>query len=313
MTANINSMAYAGKRPWHGLGTKVESGMTSTDAIIKAGLDWRVEKLPIQFVSQGQVGEIPKRFATVRMDTMTPLGIVGPVYRVLQNKEAFSLSDAIVGIKEAFYHTVGSLGAGQKVWLLMKLPGSFWVTPEDEVNQFLLFVNSHDGSTAVTVAVTPIRVVCQNTLNVAIKKATAKFSIRHTISMGEKISEVREVLGLVNQHSMMFQEASRALATVSMTGKGFEGYVKSLGILPKKDDESTRAKNVMAELSRLFEVGRGADLKGSRGTAWGGFNAIVEWVDYYRGSDKSRTDSLLFGSGMNIKQTAIDTALGLVR
>ena len=168
MTNGKTAMAYTGDKPWHGLGTSVANAMTSAEAIGLAGLDWGVVKQPVYFANDiSKYKRIENKFATVRVDTMDPLGIVGNVYRPLQNKEAFSFFDAIVGDKLAMYHTAGALGKGERIWLLAKLPGECWITPKDNIEKFLLLTNSHDGYSSVEFMVTPIRVVCQNTLNMA--------------------------------------------------------------------------------------------------------------------------------------------------
>ena len=169
MPANIDKMMWVGEKPWHGEGTKLENVATSAEAIEAAGLDWKVEKRGLYFAqTDGTTQLIPGKYATVRTDNQVALGIVGKVYTPLQNKEAFSFFDSIVGVKEAMYHTAGSLGKGERVWILAKLPGYIKVTEDDVVEKYLLLANSHDGSSAVEMLFTPVRVVCQNTLNLAI-------------------------------------------------------------------------------------------------------------------------------------------------
>lgn len=320
MAHNLNfkngkaSMFYAGETPWHGLGTKVESALTAEQAIVAAGLDYTVEKRPM-FLESGI--KIVGHYATVRTDTNDQLGVVGNRYEVLQNKSAFSLFDGIVSVKEAIYETAGALGKGEKIWLLAKLPGYIKTIGEDVTEKFVLLSNSHDGSSAVEIMFTPIRVVCQNTLNVALRNFSHRASLRHTINIGSKVEEVRETLGIISQQYTFFEEASQKLATVELTKDAFKDYLKNSGVVPKKedDDQSTRAENIMEEVSRLFEVGKGADLPGAKGTAWGAFNAVVEYVDHYRGSKslENRAKSLLFGSGAQLKQRAWDQALVLAK
>lgn len=314
---NINSMMYFGAEPWHKLGKKVDHLQTSAEAIKAAGLDYTVEKQPVYVnrVDQGAFEAIPGSFATVRTDTKDVLGVVGSKYTVLQNKDAFSFFDAVVGVKEAMYETAGALGLGEKIWLLAKLPGYIRTMGDDITDKYLLLSNTHDGSGSVQVMFTPIRVVCQNTLNVATSAGINKQKIRHTFSLGTKVEEVRKNLGIINQQFTIFEEATKRLAMVQVTNEAIASFVKDAGLIPSEKDHSTRAQNIIDEVSRLFETGKGADLPGAKGTAWGLFNAVVEYVDYKRGGDnqEKRAESLLFGSGAIVKQKAFDAALILAK
>lgn len=316
MTANINSMFYTGEKPWHNLGTKLDNAATSQEAIDAAKLGWNVKKHPIHTTVQGEFITVPDKFAVVREDTKAVLGVVGDVYKPLQNRDAFKFFDAIVGEKAAMYHTAGALGIGERVWILAKLPGYIRTTGEDITEKFLLLSNSHDGTGAVTVMFTPIRVVCQNTLNIALSENANKAKLRHTMTLGYRIEEVRKTLGILNNRFTMFEDLSRKMAA---TPVNFREYVKTAGILPKEDDKdmSSRASNIMDELSRLFEYGKGNNLPGVKGSVWAGFNAVTEYVDHRRSTkgdeSENRAKSLLFGSGANMKQSAWNTAIELVK
>lgn len=308
MSHNINSMMYYGATPWHKLGNKVEEAQTSEQAINAAGLNWGVNKVQLQRVD----GPAVDSFATVRTDTNKTLGVVGNVYKPLQNKQAFSFFDAVVGEKAAMYHTAGALGNGECVWMLAKLPGYIRTVGDDVSEKYLLLTNRHDGKGAVEVMFTPIRVVCQNTLNVAMGSTEKKFKARHTGMLGSKIRDVREYLGIIDTKTQLFEEATRKLATVQLTREAWTNYIKNTGLIAD-DPKSSRAYNIMEDVSRLFEHGKGQDMPGAKGTAWGAFNAVVEYVDYQRATrgDK-RSESILFGSGANIKQKAWDNALALI-
>lgn len=320
---NINSMMYTGAVPWHGLGKKLDHVATAAEAIQAAGLDWKVSKVPM-FLKDGR--QVPSRWANLREDSQDILGTVGDVYTVLQNREAFSFFDAIVGLKEAIYHTAGALGLGEKVWILAKLPGQVKVTSEDVTDKFLLLTNTHDGSGAVSVMFTPIRVVCQNTLNIAMAAGSRKQKVRHTASMGLQVRNIQEGLGIVNQQFQAFEEAARALTGVQVNGEKWKAYLKDLGIIPAEATSgtigqsrmSTRAQNIIEEVTSFFEHGKGQQLPGVRGTAWAAFNAIGEYVDYARTARggasplQARASSLLFGSGQALKQKAWDGAVALI-
>lgn len=322
MSANVQSMFYTGGKPWHKLGKELPNAATSAEAIEAAGLNWTVSKHPLITTVKGEFIKVPNKFAIVRDDNHVVLGTVGPVYTPLQNKPAFSFFDAVVGEKAAMYHTAGALGDGERVWILAKLPGYIQTTKDDVTEKFLLLTNSHDGTGAVQIFFTPIRVVCQNTLNIAVASAENKTKLRHTMTLGSRVEDVRRQLGILNNRFTMFEELSKRMAGTPMTYAGFKDYVKGTGVLPKdanldKTLGSTRAANIMDEVSRLFERGRGNDLPGVKGTVWAGFNAVTEYVDYFRSTrgdeGENRAKSLLFGSGAILKQSAWDKAVSLVK
>lgn len=324
MSANVESMAYTGATPWHQLGKKVDHAMTSAEAITAAGMDWKVEKKEIYF--RGMIKDgintyqiVPDQFTTVRAGINEPLGVVGSKYTVLQNKDAFKFFDRIVGEKLAMFHTAGTLGVGERIWMLAKLPGEFWVTPKDNVEKYLLLTNSHDGTSSVQIMVTPIRVVCQNTLNMALSSGT-KTRVRHTLNMGSGIKEIRTQLGVADQFFRTFEEMSRQLVSKQANGKVVEQLFKDLGLSKEKAEESTRTENIRFDILKLFEKGKGNEMQGVKGTAWALLNGVVEYVDYERsarGSQnekaESRAKSLLFGSGADMKQKALDSLLAIAK
>ena len=319
MSANINSMMYYGAKPWHHLGREVQAAQTSADAIKAAGMDWKVFKRPLVTNMPGEaIIPVPDNYAVVREDTKAVLGVVGKVYTPLQNQDAFKFFDAVVGEKAAMYHTAGALGAGERTWMLAKLPGTIRTTADDITEKFLLLSNSHDGTSSVTMMFTPIRVVCQNTLNIALSEggASTRAKIKHSMALGMNVNRVREQLGIMSGLFDTFEEISKVLVSKKMDQAMWDNLLKSSGVVNMEEGErmSTRAINIMEDVSRLFDKGLGTDLPGVRHTAWGAFNAISEYVDYARTTrGDERTASLLFGSGAKIKQAAWDNVLQLAR
>ena len=166
MAANVESMFYVRETPWHGLGTRVMEAPASKDALRLAGLDWKVLQEPVYTQSE----ELIKGYkANVRDSDRKVLGVVTARYKVIQNEEAFSFTDALLG-EGVRYETAGSLQGGRKVWLLARLPHEYIISGE-QISPYLVFSNTHDGSGAIKVALTPIRVVCNNTLNLALNTA----------------------------------------------------------------------------------------------------------------------------------------------
>lgn len=316
MAHNIDSMMYAGEKPWHGLGTRLENAATAAEAITAAGLDWRVSKEPLYLLGGKPV---PGAFATVRENNKAPLGVVGRIYRPLQNKEAFSFFDAVVDAKEAIYHTAGALGNGSRVWILAKLPGCVRVVGEDVAEKFLLLTNTHDGSAPVEIMFTPIRVVCQNTLNIGMMHGERKQKLRHTSGLGLRVRDVREGLGIMQRQFAAFEEAAQALTKVQLDGQAWRGYCRAAGLIAADESAklTARARAVLDEATRLFESGKGNNLPGVRGTAWAAFNAVTEYVDHVRmprdrqNELEARAKSLLFGGGAELKRQAWEAALAL--
>ena len=177
-TNGKTAMMYVGEVPWHRLGTKLDQPATAREAITAAGLDYRVELKPLK-TDDGN--DVPTRKATVRTDTNQVLGVVGNGYVPVQNFQAFGFLDAVVADGGLRYHTAGALGRGEKIWMLAKLPGQIQVkNSADIVDKFLLLSNAHDGSAALRVYFTPIRVVCQNTLSLAERRSQGQgVSILH--------------------------------------------------------------------------------------------------------------------------------------
>ena len=178
MSANIETMFYVREKPWHGLGTEVSEAPASLDALVYAGLDWRVEQ---EKVCTEDGVPIPGYKVNVRSTDHAPLGIVSDRYKVVQNEDAFQFTDDLLG-EGVTYETAGALQGGRKVWLLARMPQRY-VIAGDEITPYMVFMNSHDGSSGVKVAMTPIRVVCQNTLNLALdsaKRIWAAIPARHS-------------------------------------------------------------------------------------------------------------------------------------
>lgn len=316
MPANVESMMYTGEVPWHGLGTPLDHPATAEEAIRAAKLDWRVDLVPAEAV--GKV--IPRTRAVVRDDRREPIAVVGERYEPVQNAEAFTFFDEIVGAGKAIYQTAGSLDHGRRIWLLAKVPGDVWVTKSDQVGKHLLLTNSHDGGSPLRVLFTPIRVVCQNTLMAALEGAGRNgVSIRHVGDVLEKAKEAQKILGISIKFFDDFEDQARAFARRSVTTEALDLYFKSL-VPDPTDGDPSRAVTTRESLLRLFEAGKGNALPGVKGTVWAAVNAVTEYVDYERPTRRSngssqeekRFESAVFGSGATLKEQAWSRALTLV-
>lgn len=195
MPANVETMFYVRETPWHGLGTKVASALTSRDALVASGLDWRVIQKPIMTSDNDPISGYK---ANIRESDNSILGVVTDRYKVVQNEEAFAFTDNLLG-EGVRYETAGSLQNGKKIWLLAKLPDKY-IIEGDQIEPYLVFSSSHDGSGAIKVAMTPVRVVCQNTLNIALSSAKRVWSTVHVGDLACKMDEAHNTLLLAEKY-----------------------------------------------------------------------------------------------------------------
>lgn len=273
MAANVESMMYVREKPWHGLGTRVEEAPNSADALRIAGLNWTVEAKPLQ-VCGGRKVENYK--ANVRSTDGAVLGVVSDRYRICQNVDAFDFTDNLIG-GDVRYETAGSLQGGKKIWLLAKLPDTSLLG--DAVEPYLCFTNSHDGSGAIRVCMTPVRVVCQNTLNIALSGAKRSWAARHTGNIEAKLDEARDCLALADKYMTELNTAADKLANVTVTDEQIKNILNEL--FPLKEDASDREKNNVKTLKDEYMVCYWMpDIAKFRGTAWGAVNAMADMVDH---------------------------------
>ena len=238
MPAEVETMFYVRKAPWHGLGTRVEGALTSSEALIAAGLNWKVVQRKI-FTQDGF--PVEGYFANVRDSDQKVLGVVTNRYQIVQNKEAFAFTDELLG-KGVKYETAGSLKDGRKTWILARLSKTYRLA-EDKVVPYLVFSNSHDGSGAIKVAMTPIRVVCNNTLNLALQRADRIWSANHTGNMESKLEDARMTLFMAENYMNELSKETDLLNKRKVSDAEVEEYIKLL--LPIATDASeTTERNV---------------------------------------------------------------------
>lgn len=304
------ALMYSGNVPWHGLGTRLAQPATAAEAIAAAGLNFCTELKPLQ-TADGL--PVPQRQAVIRSDSGGLLGVVGRSYVPVQNQQAFEFLDAIVADGGLRYHTAGALGHGERVWMLAKLPDHIRVNRTDDIaEKFLLLSNSHDGTSALRVHFTPVRVVCSNTLAIAAQSGRGQgVSIIHRGDLRAKVRQAREVLGLAHRFYETIEPQINRLASHSPQVQQLAAYFQQ--VYPDSPNgPSARTTNVRQELLRLFEQGRGHDLPGIRHTTWAAFNAVTEFVDHHRATRgrspqeraSHRLESAWFGSGAKLKERA---------
>ena len=237
MAANVESMFSVREKPWHGLGTIVAEAPSSADALKLAGLDWNVVQEPI-YTEFNEPVEGYK--VNIRDLDRNVLGVVSDRYKVVQNTDAFSFTDELLG-KGVRYETAGSLQEGKKVWLLARLPREYIIAGE-RISPYLVFSNTHDGSGSVKVAVTPIRVVCNNTLNLALNMAKRSFSMIHTGNIQDKIQEAKDTLFMAEEYMDCLGIEFEQLRRQKVTDAQVKEYIELL--LPmEKDPTPVQKKN----------------------------------------------------------------------
>ena len=274
MAANVETMFSVREKPWHGLGTVVADAPTSQEALRIAGLDWTVR----QRVLYTNVGKVNGHKANIRDTDGQCLGVVTDRYKVVQNTEAFAFTDSLLG-EGVRYETAGSLQNGRKVWLLAKLPSEFMVAGE-RISSYLVFSNTHDGSGAVRVAITPIRVFCNNTLNLALQTAPRSFSMVHTGNIKGKIGEARQTLFRADQYMEKLGTEFERLRRQEITERQARDYMETL--LPIEKDASPVTVRNIKKLrkdmeARYFDA---PDLKELGNNAYRFINAVSDFATH---------------------------------
>jgi phage/plasmid-like protein (TIGR03299 family) len=319
------SAMFAYEPAWHGFGTVVREAQTSADALRIAGLDWEVRLTDLAaMMPDGTHQPILTHRATMRADTGRALGAVGMRYQPLQNREAFAWMDEVVGGDEplALWHTCGSLNEGRRVWMLAKMPGHVEVTDRDVLEKYVLITNSHDGTGAVRLFPTSVRVVCANTLRLAVGMADRAVNsdglplglkLFHTVGgLSRRVEKARECLGVISNAHEGFGRAARLMMSKSLSSQQVSDY---FGTLVTDRSERSRGKVLVSLWDRFSlptnEGGHGANV-------WTAYNAASEWADHElrvtgRGDVRAerKFKSVLFGTAHSFKERAWANAVEL--
>ena len=323
MPANVGEMFYTGETPWHGLGVSLAKPVSLEEAFKVGGLRWEVGEVDLM-TADHPPSPVLKRKAIVRLDR--PMGHAGRVLGVahrgfapIQNHDAGLLFDAIFGQGRSIYHTGGYLGDGEVVWLLAKINKTLKIGADDIVEPYALMANSHDGSMAFNIRLTTIRVVCQNTLAVAMQeKLGREFRRAHQGSLFEHADAAQEFFAATLKELDLIGETFVSLSQRRCADNTFNEILASLLPEPKKPRNSasnpgllhaweSRVADVRAvrrKISELRESGKGAALPVSRGTFWGALNAVLEYVDHHHQTANGPVSYALLGDGMELKVRA---------
>ena len=291
--------------PWHKLGTVVQEAPDSATALKLARLDWRVCQTPCLYEIDGEQRTLPSRVINYRNDTGEALGCVSAGYRIVQNEEAFAFTDHLIG-EGVRYETAGSLKGGRSVWMLAQLP------PEkilgDEIAPYLLFANGHDGLTAVQVCMTPIRVVCNNTLNLSLNKAMRKWAFNHSGDIATKINEAKQTLQLAGKYMTALDAEADRLATENISQTEIRDFIERL--FPIRENGGKIAiDNAKKRIERFHSCYEADDVANFRGTKWGLILAMSDYTSHVplrdnRHRERHLAKTVLTGAGLLDKAVA---------
>lgn len=275
MAANVETMFYTREKPWHGLGTMVAEAPNSKDALRLAGLNWKVLQEPVYTENEELIQGYK---ANVRDTDRKMLGVVTDRYKVIQNEEAFAFTDTLLG-EGVRYETAGSLQEGRRVWMLARLPREFIIGGE-RISPYMVFSNTHDGSGAVKTALTPIRVVCNNTLNLALRTAKRSWSMIHTGDISGKIEEAKNTLLLADEYMTALGQEFENLRKIKLSEKQVLDYIKIL--LPMEENYSLLQKRGVEKLRtdmkmRYFDA---PDLKDVGNNGYRFVNAVSDFATH---------------------------------
>lgn len=331
MTANVETMAYAGETPWHGLGVKIADTLTPAQILKAAGLDWKVARIPLAAVSDDGQQPVTSHFALQRSSDKSILGICGREWVPTQNEQAFKFFKEFTDAGHMTMDTAGSLRGGQLTWGLAKVKAGFTLAGGDEVNGYLLMSNPHVWGKRIRNKFTSIRVVCNNTLDMALagKVQDGEFAMTHVREFNDEMQQkAKETMGLAKEMVQELKEKATLLSKKRYTQEGMVTWLKETlqpgdkDVLPlykqrvkelKEDQEVNIAELFNRRANQVLEAVEtqpGADLKSSKGTYWGLLNALTFVVDHKLGrSQDARLDSAWFGPNSNLKRRGMELAV----
>ena len=297
---------------WHRLGTVKEGVLTAHDCLTHGGLDFEVATQPAYFDFNGERVAMEGKFATYRTDNGVYLGCVGNKYKVVQNRDAFKFFDAITGGEEAIYETAGALGKGERIFISAKMPNYIKIDGTNDVTEFyVLFTSSHDGNSSIKAMVTPVRVVCANTLRMALDNTVSSVNIRHTASAEQNLAQAHKILGITNLYAQEMDEMMNHMNTIKVSDAQAMEVIAQLFPVAEGKELSTKTLNLRDSMFEAYQTGTGQ--AGILGTGYG----LIQGVTYYTSHEKDYKDdsmkltSLLEGQATKFVTQAKDLILSL--
>ncbi|AQU82459.1 MULTISPECIES: DUF932 domain-containing protein [unclassified Halomonas] len=317
----VEQMAYVGDTPWHGLGQQLSRHQPLEIWQQQAGMNWHIEEAPVRFIAEGashlgSIHSFPEQKVLYRSDTKAPLSVVSQRYKVVQPEEILEFYRDLTEYAGYELETAGVLKGGRKFWALARSGLSTSLKGQDEVNDYLLLATSCDGTLATMATPTTVRVVCNNTLQIAVDGTSQAVKVPHRSEFDPRA--VKRQLGISVSQWNDFMYRMKALAERKVDHGEAQQYFQSvLCGIDKAIDDPSKLPNYRAlnKVQKLYHgEGRGSHLDTAKDTAWGLLNAITEYVDHDKRarSNDTRLDSAWFGQGAQLKQEALQTALALV-
>lgn len=312
----VEHMAYVGQTPWHGLGNQLTANRPIEEWVIQAGLNWQIEETPVRYLigDRGHLGEI-KAFAEskvlYRSDTNSALSVVGNRYNVVQPREILEFYRDLTELSGFELETAGSLKGGRKIWALARTGQSTALKGKDVSKAYMLLATACDGTMATTAQFTSIRVVCNNTLAVALnQQSTGAVKVPHRSVFDA--NSVKQQLGITVSSWDQFMYRMKVLSERKVKHHEAKNYLLRVFSDPGKAVTGNTNERAMSKTLSLYQgEGKGSRLASAEGTAYGLLNAVTEFVDHERRarSVDSRLDSAWFGPGATLKRKALDEAL----
>ncbi len=322
MPNNMKTLFYLGEVPWHEEGVMLKTPLSTKEAIKKSGLGWNVHKEKLFLESGSQVNDY---YGVVRSDNKKVLGVVKKEYKPLQNEEAFGFFEPLIKNDVISFEIAGSIGEGEIVWIQAKLNKNsrFSVIGDDVVEKYLLLSNSHNGLSSVSIKFTPIRVVCQNTLSVALKEPGV-VRIKHLSKMRNHLENMRKVASNISRTYDGIEDTFINMAKYKMKEKELEEYFDRIYPVPKdpivrSDNDEKRLRQNTKTKERLYEImenGYGAKAFRSDNTLWAAYNAVTEHIDHpadYKMGANKFLKRIWFGEGEALKKKAYEAAIALLK
>ena len=313
----VETMAYAGDKPWHGLGNKLATPQPIEMWKRQAGMDWMIEESEVRYITGnhtvGAIHSFPEQKVLYRSDTKRPLAVVSKRFQVVQPEEVLEFYRDLTEHAGFELETAGVLKEGRKFWALARTGQSITLKAKDQVNGYLLLATACDGSLATTAQFTSVRVVCNNTLQIALGDNRGSVKVPHRSEFNPEA--VKQQLGITVAPWNRFVSKMKDLVACPVDRDSVDGLLRRMLIYPGQPGQSPVVnEQAMRSVRALYDGGgRGAQLASSRGTAWGLLNSVTEYVDHHRRarSDDHRREAAWFGQGAQFKQRAWDELVQL--